>query len=50
MNGKRVILAIGFIGGANFTREALVLLGDRGATVAGLGEFYWTDESRHSQP
>ena len=42
---KANLLAIG----ANFTREALVLLEERQAAIARLGEFYWTDDSLHSQ-
>jgi len=35
------VLAIG----ADFTREATALLAERGAAVARIGEFGWTDES-----
>ena len=31
--------------GANFTQEALALLEERGAAIARLGEYYWTDAS-----
>ena len=36
--------------GADFTAEAIALLQERGAAIARLGEFYWTDESYHSLP
>ena len=36
--------------GANFTAEATALLEQRGAAIARLGEFYWTDESYLSLP
>jgi hypothetical protein len=31
--------------GGNFTREAIELLEARDASIARLGEFFWTDES-----
>ena len=34
--------------GSNFTAEATELLNSRNATIARLGEFYWTDESCNS--
>ena len=36
--------------GTNFTTEATALLEERGAVIARLGEFYWTDESYNSLP
>jgi hypothetical protein len=40
------ILAIG----ANFTQEAEVLLNERKAAIARLGDVFWTDESYQSLP
>jgi hypothetical protein len=36
--------------GANFTAEAIGLLQSRGAAIARLGEFYWTDDSYLTLP
>lgn len=41
---EQPVLAVG----ANFTVEAAALLSERGAAIARLGEFHWTDESYNS--